>query len=114
MKSAVFWDITRRRVVVFCRRFGTTYRSHLHGSRIRVGFLTLRMGTICCPETSANNYNTTQRKIPEVRRFNHIKLGTDRTSKSDESEKAVRLWKCDDSDCIKCELDGPYMCQGGK
>jgi hypothetical protein len=26
--SALFWDITRRRVVVY-RRFGTTYRSHL-------------------------------------------------------------------------------------
>jgi hypothetical protein len=36
-KSAVFWDIMRRRVVIFYRRFGTTYRSHPHGSRVRVG-----------------------------------------------------------------------------
>jgi hypothetical protein len=28
----VFWVITRRRVVIIYRRFGTTYRSHLHGS----------------------------------------------------------------------------------
>ena len=32
--SALCWDITQRQVVVRYRRFGTTYRSHLHGSRI--------------------------------------------------------------------------------
>jgi hypothetical protein len=37
MRSALFRDITRRRVVIVYRRFGTTYRSHLHGSRVRVG-----------------------------------------------------------------------------
>jgi hypothetical protein len=37
MKSAVFWGIMRRRVVIFYRRFGITYRSHPHGSRVRVG-----------------------------------------------------------------------------
>jgi hypothetical protein len=35
--SALFWDITRRRVVIVYQRFGTTYRSQLHGSRVRVG-----------------------------------------------------------------------------
>jgi hypothetical protein len=45
MRSALFWDITRRRVVIVYRRFGTTYRTHLHGSRVRVG----------------NNYLTTPR-----------------------------------------------------
>jgi hypothetical protein len=29
--SALFWGITRRRVVIVCRRFGTKYRSHLQG-----------------------------------------------------------------------------------
>jgi hypothetical protein len=29
LKSALFWDITQRRVVILYRRFGTTYRSHL-------------------------------------------------------------------------------------
>jgi hypothetical protein len=33
----VFWGITRRRVIIVYRRFGTTYRSHPHGSRVRVG-----------------------------------------------------------------------------
>ena len=37
VKSAVFWGIMRRRVVIVYRRFGTTYRSHPHGWRVRVG-----------------------------------------------------------------------------
>jgi hypothetical protein len=48
-KSALFWDITQRKVVILYRRFGTTYRSHLQGSshirRILVGFLDLEDGT---------------------------------------------------------------------
>jgi hypothetical protein len=36
MRSALFWDITRCRVVIVYRCFGKTYRSHLHGSRRRV------------------------------------------------------------------------------
>jgi hypothetical protein len=42
--SALLWDITQRSVVVLYRSFGTTYRSHLQGSRsarrkLLVGFL---------------------------------------------------------------------------
>jgi hypothetical protein len=37
IKFAVFWGITRRRVVIVYRRFRTTYRSHLHGSKVYVG-----------------------------------------------------------------------------
>jgi hypothetical protein len=33
MRSALFWDITQRRVVIVYRRFGTIYLSHLQGSR---------------------------------------------------------------------------------
>jgi hypothetical protein len=33
IRSAIFWDITQRRVIILYRRFGTTYRSHLQGSR---------------------------------------------------------------------------------
>ena len=36
-KTALFWDITRRLVVTVYRSFRTTYGSHLHGSRVRVG-----------------------------------------------------------------------------
>jgi hypothetical protein len=61
MRSALFWDITRRFVVIVYRRFGTTYWSHLHGSRVK-------MGPIRYPETSVNNYHTIPRNIPEERR----------------------------------------------
>ena len=33
--TALFWEITRRIVVIPYRHFGTTYRSHLQGSRIQ-------------------------------------------------------------------------------
>jgi hypothetical protein len=35
MRSELFWDITRSRVLIVYRRFGTTYRSHLQGSKVR-------------------------------------------------------------------------------
>jgi hypothetical protein len=46
VKSAVFWGITQRRVVIVYQRFGTTYRSHPHGSRVesRTG---IREATFC-------------------------------------------------------------------
>jgi hypothetical protein len=79
MKSVVFWVITRHRVVIIYRRFGTTYRSHPHGSRFRVGKKAynieagkrsgVRMGPIRCPETSVNNYHTTPCNNPEDHRF---------------------------------------------
>jgi uncharacterized protein YifN (PemK superfamily) len=37
VRSALFWDITRRRMVIVYRRFGATYQPHLHESRVRVG-----------------------------------------------------------------------------
>jgi len=33
-----FWVITQRIVVIHCRRFGTTCRSHLRSSRVQKGF----------------------------------------------------------------------------
>jgi hypothetical protein len=39
-KSAVFWGITRGRVVIVYRRFGKTYRSDPHGSRVTQEFST--------------------------------------------------------------------------
>jgi hypothetical protein len=69
-RSALFWDITQRRVVIVYRRFGTMYWSHLHGSRVWVGkdSWPVKMGPIHCPETSVNNYFTTPHNIPEERR----------------------------------------------
>jgi len=34
MRTALFWVVTQRIVVISYRRFGTTYRSHIHVSRI--------------------------------------------------------------------------------
>ena len=35
LRTAFFWVITRRVVVISYRRFGITYRSHPQGSRIQ-------------------------------------------------------------------------------
>jgi hypothetical protein len=46
MRTALFWGITQRRVVILYQHFGTTYRSHLQGSRSPfLDFLTLEDGT---------------------------------------------------------------------
>jgi hypothetical protein len=50
MRTALFWVITQRVVVISCRRFGATYRSHHQGSRIQIlldrfGFLNPEDGT---------------------------------------------------------------------
>jgi hypothetical protein len=45
MKSVVFWVFTRRHVVIIYRRFGTTYRSHPHGSIFQVGKKAYNIGT---------------------------------------------------------------------
>jgi hypothetical protein len=37
-RTALFWAITQRVVLIPYRRFGTTYRAHLEGSRIKVIF----------------------------------------------------------------------------
>jgi len=34
-RNALFWVVTQRVVAISYRRFGTTYRSHLQGSRIQ-------------------------------------------------------------------------------
>ena len=55
MRSATFWDVTLRRLVILYRRFGTTYWP----PKVEV------MGR---PETSIQNCQSTLRKIPEERR----------------------------------------------
>jgi hypothetical protein len=50
LRTALFWGVTQRRVVILYRRFGTTYQSHLQGSRSQrrklvLEFLTLENGT---------------------------------------------------------------------
>jgi hypothetical protein len=71
MNFALFWDITQRWVVVLYRRFGTTYRSNLQGSRSPRRKLSswtswpLKKEPIGCPETSVQNYHSNLRNITE-------------------------------------------------
>jgi hypothetical protein len=84
MKSARFWDITQRWVIVLHRRFGTIYLYHLQGSKppkrkprrkisSRTSW-TLKMTPIGCPETSVYNYHSKLRNIPEEWR-SHVHRG---------------------------------------
>jgi hypothetical protein len=59
-KQESWRDLRRSGILrcVECRRFGTTYRSRLQGSK-SLHFLTL--GQIRCPETSVRNYHSTLR-----------------------------------------------------
>jgi hypothetical protein len=58
--------ITQLRVVILYRRFGTTYRSHLLGSRCQKRRRNpFKMGPIRCPETSVKNYQSIVRNIAE-------------------------------------------------
>jgi hypothetical protein len=73
MRSVLFWALTQRRVVILYRRFGTTYRSHLKGSRSPMKLLRwtswpLKIGPIRCPEASVKDYHSTLRNTPEERR----------------------------------------------
>ena len=71
MRSSLFWDVTRRRLVIY-RCLGTACNSHLQGSsslrRIFRPILRLKLGTVGCPETSVNNYQSTPHNIPQERR----------------------------------------------
>jgi hypothetical protein len=51
--SSLFWDVTRRRLVVGYLRFGTTYRSHLQGQAVK------KARSINCPKTIVINCHRT-------------------------------------------------------
>jgi len=38
LRTALFWVITQRVVVIYCWRFGTTYRSHPQGTRTKISW----------------------------------------------------------------------------
>ena len=69
MRSALFCDSARRRVVSVYRHFGTAYCSYLQGSwPLKIGPRLLKTGSIHCPETSVNNYDTATSNIAEEHR----------------------------------------------
>jgi hypothetical protein len=75
MRSALFWDVTQRLVVIVYRRFGTTYRSLLQGLKAKkksprkklflLGLLTLEDEKNMLSQKSTNNYYATLSNIPE-------------------------------------------------
>jgi hypothetical protein len=60
MKS-IFWDVTPYSLLSCNRRFGGTYRLHLHGRRNNFS----NMEAICSSETSVATQQTTRHHIPE-------------------------------------------------
>jgi hypothetical protein len=69
MRSALFWYITQRRVVILYRRFGTMYWPHLQGSSSLLGFLDpSRWDRYVIPKRRYNDYHSTLRNMPEERR----------------------------------------------
>jgi hypothetical protein len=59
MRSALLRDITRRVVVIYYQRFGTTCRFHLRGPE------SLKMGLTVGPEMSVRNNHYSPRNEPE-------------------------------------------------
>jgi hypothetical protein len=64
-RTALFCCVTQRRMIILCRRFGTTYRFHIQGSRGSWTSRTLKMVSVRCPETSVKDYYSTLHNTPE-------------------------------------------------
>jgi hypothetical protein len=62
MRSALFWDITQRRLLIPYRRFGTVCQS------VTLDVGSLKMGPKRCPETSLKDYHSSLRNISEERK----------------------------------------------
>ena len=71
MRTALFWAISQRLVVISYRRFGTTY---------------MRFGPIGCPETWTRNYHYSLRNIPEERSSHLLRGGSLKSHKNE--------WSC--------------------
>ena len=63
-RTALFWVMTQRVLVIYYRRFGTTYQPKLQWSRI-LSSRPLRTGPIRFSETSVRNYHYSLRNNPE-------------------------------------------------
>ena len=72
VRTALFWAITQRIVVIPYRRFGTTHRSLLQGWRKVHPW----RWDIVCPETSVRNYHYFLRYKPEERSSHLLSVGS--------------------------------------
>ena len=71
-RTALLWPVTQRAVLITCRYFGTTYLSHLLGSRPHPqgsNSWLLKMGQTGILETSVRNHHYTHCNSPVERRF---------------------------------------------
>ena len=64
LRTALFWVITQRVMIISYRRFGTTYRSHLQESRTQSSVSSSSPEPIGCPETSVRNYHYSLHNSP--------------------------------------------------
>jgi hypothetical protein len=91
MRTAVFWVITQRLVVILSRRFGKPVFHIWRGPEPRL----LKKGPTGCPETSVIPYHYSLRKDPEER-ISHLLRG--RSLKTREMKLVKRSeeakWKC--------------------
>jgi len=67
VRSAVFWVITQRVVVIFLPTFGVTYWSYLQVFFGGGGYLTPEEGTDRMPHNVSKNYHSSLRNNPEER-----------------------------------------------
>ena len=74
-RSAFFWDITQRIMIIPYWRFGRkTYRSYIQGSL--TPSWPLKMEPVGCPETSARTYHRALRNNPEQRNSHLLRGGS--------------------------------------
>jgi hypothetical protein len=78
LRPWLFWDVRRRRLLFYYRRFEEIYRSYIQGSisSRRMDVLSFEDEYDSCPETSVINNEPTQRNIPEERRTQLHRCGS--------------------------------------
>jgi hypothetical protein len=73
MRTALFWTITQRVLVVSYLRFAATYRPHLQESR--TNYRPLKIEPKGCPETSVLGCHSMLRNSPDIRRSRLLRGG---------------------------------------
>jgi hypothetical protein len=95
MRSVLLWDITRLRVVIVYRRFGTTYQSRLQGSRAE-----LQGGEGLASRPGCFNTGEKAQRY----RLNRSLDGPQSRSGSNKIELSIRIWQEDSPIIYQNEL----------
>jgi hypothetical protein len=80
MRSKLFWDITLLRVVIVYRRFGTPYRSHIHGSRVFSDMWPIKWDWYGVPKRRKTI--TTRRRVISQKSADHFRINRHSTFSS--------------------------------